>query len=128
VFGNVLSQSGAFWWSPEHNGGVCGGRCPEKRGRRPDPDSEDSRTEGNWLVQQFITSRKLPVRFYLEAGTFEVDKDGTGGNILEATRTLRDVLRAKGYEVHYQQSVNGHSDLSWRGTFADGLIALLGRP
>jgi enterochelin esterase-like enzyme len=67
------------------------------------------------------------VRFYLQAGSFEVDKEGTGGNILEATRALRDVLTAKGYEVHFQQFVGGHDDLSWRGTFADGLIGLLGK-
>jgi len=35
-------------------------------------------------------------------------------------------LLAKGYEVHYQQFVGGHDYLSWRGTFADGLIALIG--
>jgi enterochelin esterase family protein len=39
---------------------------------------------------------------------------------------LRDVLLAKGYEVHYQQFVGGHDGLSWRGLFADGLIELLG--
>jgi enterochelin esterase-like enzyme len=127
VFGNVLIQSGAFWWSPEHNGGVCASKCPESGGRRPDPDSRDSRTEGNWIATQFVTSPRLPVRFYLEAGTFEADQDNTGGNILETTRTLRDVLMAKGYEVHYQQSVSGHDNPNWRGTFADGLIALLGR-
>jgi len=38
------------------------------------------------------------------------------------------VLLSKGYEVHFQQFVSGHDDLSWRGTFADGLIALLGDP
>lgn len=128
VFGNVFSQSGAFWWSPEHSGGVCASTCPEDGGRRPDPDGKDSRTEGNWMARQFVISPKLPVRFFLEAGTFEVDRQRTGGDILEATRTLRDVLLAKGYEVHYQQFVSGHDDLSWRGTFADGLIALLGHP
>ena len=128
VFGNVFSQSGAFWWSPEHSGGVCASKCPEDGGRRSDPDGMDSRTEENWIAKQFVTSPKLPVRFFLEAGTFEVDKQGTGGDILEATRTLRDMLLAKGYEVHFQQFVSGHDDLSWRGTFADGLITLLGQP
>jgi enterochelin esterase-like enzyme len=128
VFGNVFSQSGAFWWSPEHSGGVCASKCPEDGGRRTDPDSEDSRTEGNWIAKQFVISPKLPVRFFLEAGTFEVDRERTGTEILEATRTLRDVLLAKGYEVHFQQFVSGHEELSWRGTFADGLITLLGQP
>jgi enterochelin esterase-like enzyme len=27
VFGNVISQSGSFWWAPDHNGGYCGGIC-----------------------------------------------------------------------------------------------------
>jgi enterochelin esterase family protein len=66
------------------------------------------------------------LRFHLAAGTFESDKNGGGGEILETTRHLRDVLLAKGYEVHYQQFVGGHDGLSWRGMFADGLIALLG--
>jgi enterochelin esterase family protein len=39
---------------------------------------------------------------------------------------MRDVLLAKGYEVHYQQFAGGHDYLSWRGTFADGLIDLIG--
>jgi len=128
VFGNVFSQSGAFWWSPEHSGGVCASKCPEDGGRRSDPDGMDSRTEEDWIAKQFVTSPKLPVRFFLEAGTFEVDKEGTGGDILEATRTLRDMLLAKGYEVHFQQFVSGHDDLSWRGMFADGLITMLGQP
>ncbi len=125
VFGNVLSESGAFWWSPEHNGGVCGPRCPDAGGVGGD-DSLDSATEGNFLVRQFLASPKLPARFYLTAGTFEIDRYGQGGDILETTRQLRDVLLAKGYDVHYQQFVGGHDGLSWRGMFADGLIALLG--
>jgi enterochelin esterase family protein len=36
------------------------------------------------------------------------------------------VLLAKGYEVHYQQFNSGHDYLTWRGTLADGLIALVG--
>jgi enterochelin esterase-like enzyme len=125
VFGNVLSRSGAFWWSFEHNGGVCGSRCPESGGRGGD-GSRDTTTEGNFMVKQFLASPKLPLRFYLAAGTFEFDRNGGGGEILEGTRHLRDVLLAKGYQVHYQQFVGGHDGLSWRGALADGLINLLG--
>src|SRR5688572_9725604 len=125
VFGNVLSLSGAYWWSFEHHGGVCGPRCPDSGGRGGD-ESNDSTTEGNSLVKDFIASPKLPLRFYLAAGTFEIDREGTGGNILEATRHLRDVLRAKGYDVHYQQFVGGHDGVSWRGLLADGLMVLFG--
>jgi enterochelin esterase-like enzyme len=125
VFGNVLSQSGAFWWSFEHNGGVCGARCPETAGRGGD-GARDTMTEGNFMVKEFLASPKLSLRFYLAAGAFEYDREAGGGDILETTRTLRDVLLAKGYEVHYQQFVGGHDGLSWRGVLADGLIALLG--
>jgi len=109
VFGNVISQSGAFWWAPDHY---------------PIPDST---TEPNWMAKQFVISPKLPLRFYLEAGTFETDRDGNGGQILEPTRHLRDVLLAKGYDVHYQQFVGGHDGLTWQGSLADALIALLGQ-
>lgn len=125
VFGNVLSLSGAFWWSFEHNGGVCGSRCPESGGTGGDY-SKDGTTEGNFIAKEFLASRKLPLRFYLTAGTFELDREGTGGGILETTRQLRDVLLAKGYDVRYEQFVGGHDGLSWRGLLADGLIALLG--
>ena len=86
----------------------------------------DATTEGNFLVREFLATPKLPLRFYLTAGTFEIDRDGGGGNILESTRHLRDVLLAKGYDVRYHQFVGGHDGLSWRGALGDGLIALLG--
>jgi len=63
----------------------------------------------------------------LDVGTFEADFWGNGGYNLETTRHMRDVLRAKGYEVHYQEFAGGHEYLNWRGTLADGLIALIGK-
>jgi enterochelin esterase-like enzyme len=128
VFGNAMSVSGAFWWSPEHHRGICGARCPDSGGLKSD-DFTDGTTEGNFLVKQFLASSKLPLRFYLTAGTFEIDRFGEGGGgILEMTRHLRDVLLAKGYEVHYRQFHGGHDSHPWRGAFADGLIALLSPP
>jgi enterochelin esterase-like enzyme len=110
VFTNVLCQSGSFWWAPDHSGAIPDGVV----------------TETGWMAKQFIASSKLPLRFYLDAGSFEFDSNGTGGGILETSRNMRDVLLAKGYEVHYQQFVGGHDYLSWRGTFADGLMDLIG--
>lgn len=113
LFGNVLCQSGDFSWSPDHQHAM---------GRLAGP-----MTETGWLAKQFIASPVLPIRFYLDAGVFEVDQFGTGGMILETSRTMRDVLLAKGYSVTWTQFVGGHDYLSWRGTFAEGLIALQGR-
>jgi enterochelin esterase-like enzyme len=107
---NVLCQSGSFWWAPDHSGAIPDGVV----------------TETGSMAKQFIASPKLPLRFYLDAGSFEFDSNGTGGGILETSRDMRDVLLAKGYEVHYQQFVGGHDYLSWRGTFADGLLDLIG--
>jgi enterochelin esterase-like enzyme len=108
IFGNVLCQSGSFWWAPDHRFGG------------------DPLTETNWLAKQFIESPKLPIRFYMDAGLFEVDFSGSGGAILEPSRQMRDVLLAKGYEVHYKEFASGHDYLNWRGTLADGLIRLTG--
>jgi len=105
TFGNILCQSGSFWWSAP----------------KPEPYAEP-----NFLAKEFVKSPKLPLRFYMDAGSFEVDMNGGGGSILEPSRHMRDVLLAKGYEVHYQEFVGGHDYLSWRGTLADGLIALVG--
>ncbi len=125
VFGNVLSVSGAFWWSPEHNGGICAGACQDPAGK-PAVSNRDATTESNWIAQLALKQPAAPVRFYLAAGTFEFDRDGTAGGILEETRHLRDILRAKNYQVIYQQFVGGHDGLSWPGAMANGLQRLLG--
>ncbi len=101
VFGNVLSQSGSYWWSP--------------------PGEEDQ-----WLTRQFVAVRTLPVRFFLGAGLFESGRGGQPG-ILETNRHLRDVLRAKGYLVTHREVAGGHDYLSWRGTLSDGLLELIGK-
>lgn len=104
VFGLVLSQSGSFWYEPTHS----------------------EFAEPNWLAREFANSKLLPFRFYLDAGVYEVDFSGEGGNILIPNRELRDVLWAKGYSVTYQEFAGEHDPINWRGLLADGLIALLG--
>lgn len=104
VFGNVLSQSGAFW--------------PGKD--RSDPNHE-------WLTQQFQSSPKIPIRFVLQVGVLETGEPTplNGPSILKTNRHLRDVLNAKGYEVEYSEVAGGHEPLSWRGGIAEGLMRLI---
>ena len=124
VFGKVLSMSGAFWWSPEHNGGICAGACPDPNGE-PAFTNRDATTEPNWLAQLALKQPAARAQFYLAAGTFEFDASGTAAGILEENRHLRDILRARNYPVVFHQFVGGHDDLSWRGLLGDGLLSLL---
>ena len=106
IFGNVISLSGAFFW-------------------RPEDDHEDE-----WLGRQYAASPKLPLNFYLEAGLLETEIGSAGlgwYNILLTTRHMRDVLQAKGYPVHYSEFSGGHNPMNWQGTFANALLALLGK-
>ena len=106
VFGNVLSQSGSYWWYPRYDL----------------VDEASFPAHWNWLPRQFATRPKLPLRFYLDVGTWE------GPAMLTPNRTFRDILRAKGYEVSYREFVGAHTYLNWRATFPDGLISLVGTP
>ena len=49
-------------------------------------------------------------------------------NQLVANRHLRDVLRAKGYRVHYAEHGGKHDHAAWRDSFAEGLLALAAQP
>lgn len=103
-FGHVLAQSGAFLWG--------GGSRAEEPGT---------------LIREYARDPKLPVRFYLDCGTREtLVPPGWGASLQAGARHFRDVLLAKGYPVSYAEFEGGHDYACWRGTLADGLLALLG--
>jgi enterochelin esterase-like enzyme len=117
VFGNVLSQSGAFGWKP------------------------DGEKEWEWLNRQFAASPRLPLRFSFEAGSMEGTwwwrdlmaqlPNAPPANLIDPTllatnRNLRDTLQSKGYSVHYSEFNGNHTLFNWRGTLASHLIALVG--
>ena len=67
------------------------------------------------------------MRFYVDVGLLETRRAyADGPSHITANRHLRDVLRAKGYAVHYAEYNGGHDYLCWQGTLADGLLALCG--
>jgi len=117
VFGNVLSQSGAFAWKP------------------------DGEKEFEWLNRQFAASPRLPLRFSFEAGLLEGTwwwrdlmaqlPNAPPANLIDPTLlaancNLRDTLQSKGYSVHYTEFNGNHTLFNWRGTLASHLIALVG--
>jgi enterochelin esterase family protein len=102
VFGNVLSQSGSFNYTPKSAGA----------------QDSDYYYETGWLIRQFVRAPVLPLRFYLQVGRFE----GLSG----PNRHLRDILEAKGYQVTFAEYSGNHDYLSWRDSLGEGLIALFG--
>ena len=115
LYGNVLSQSGSFGWGP---------------GSEPGKPRSEWHVDWQWLARQYMSAATLPLRFYLEAGLFEtalVNPDvPRESDLLLANRRMHEVLVEKGYEVRYSEFDGGHDYACWRGSLADGLIALLG--
>ena len=103
VFGRVLSQTGWFRWHPES-----------------DPEHE-------WLTREFSASPVKSVRFYLDVGLLENARMLDGGpSQLVVNRHMRDVLRAKGYEVIYREYSGGHDYSSIQNPLFDALPLILG--
>lgn len=100
VFGNAISMSGSYWWSPE-------GVVPET----------------NWMADRILAAPDLPIRAYIAAGHFEYAKGGDG-DIRESSRLLYGVMRAKGYDVTWAEFSGGHDSFAWRGVLGQGLLAL----
>ncbi len=114
TFGNVLSQSGSYWWKPDPMNAerdVVLGDAPEWA----------------WLPSRVATMPVAPVRFWMEVGRLENRASSDGmPSMVASNRHMRDVLVSRGYAVTYREYSGGHDYVWWRSTLADGLIALLG--
>ena len=97
VFGNVIAQSGSFYRA-------SGGDEPE------------------WVARRLAASQRLPLRFNLSIGRFETAAiPNRDPSMLTASRHLRDVLKAKGYDVAYQELSSGHEHVAWRAILGDAI-------
>ena len=101
IFGNVLSQSGAFWWNKDQFS--------------PEP----------WLVRQFEALRTCSTQFYLDVGDQEIDVYKKNQmSMVDVNRYFCKILEEKGSRVAYYEFAGGHDYKCWRKTFAIGLMAL----
>lgn len=99
LFGNVISQSGSFGWSPT-----------------PGPFRVTNADSG-YLIKRMAETPREKLRFYLDAGLWE------GGGMLSSNRLMRSVLVGKGYDVTYREAPGTHSSYYWMLRLPDGLVA-----
>jgi len=114
AFGNVLSESGAFWRGLGNSAAYWG-----------DHNRDD--TDRVWFSREAASAPRVPVRFYLTVGTLE--RSGAFGegaiSMVHVNRLVRDVLIAKGYDVTYREISGGHDPYNWEIALPAALETLL---
>jgi enterochelin esterase family protein len=113
LFGNVISQSGSFGWSPPQPGAAS-----PPAAATPAP-FRGTNAESGWLIKRVAETPRRKIRFYLDAGTWE------GGGMLSSNRLMKSVLSGKGYDVVYREAPGTHSSYYWMLRLPDGLAAAL---
>jgi enterochelin esterase family protein len=115
AFGNVLSQSGAFWRGLGNTAAYWS-----------DLNRDDA--DRVWFAREVGSTPGVPVRFYLTVGTLE--RGGSFGegaiSMVHVNRQVRDVLIAKGYDVTYREVSGGHDPFNWESGLPAALETLLG--
>lgn len=99
IFGNVLSQSGLYWY------------------KRDDYKSEDKL----WIINEFASIERLPIKFYINVGDIEPKI-----SMIDTNVQFSEALKKLGYKVKFETFGSGHDYLCWGETLADGLKYLLG--
>lgn len=103
LFGNSLSMSGSYWWSPDRS------------------DMAD-----NYVARQVAKQPRKPVRFFLATGQFETARGPDFSGIQIPNRHLKDVLVAKNYDIILREYPAAHDMFAWREILPQGLITLIG--
>jgi enterochelin esterase family protein len=116
VIGNVIAQSGAFWRGIGHTASYW---------------ADQAHAGGREGLASYIASSAgpaVPVRFVLTIGRLERGRafDPDLISMLHASRHVRDVLQAKGYEVTLHESNGGHDPYNWEASLPVALVTLLG--
>lgn len=105
LFGNVLSQSGAFWRGAEGSNG----------------------SPYEWLTTQIAANPERDVNFFLDVGALEdhATLGGSGPNFRAASRRFRDALKSKGYKFTYTEVPGGrHAPEYWKKRLPVAIVTL----
>ncbi len=73
------------------------------------------------VASAFSEGRRLPLRIYLDVGTYDIPM------LIPMVRKLRQTLAEQGYEVRYQEFPEGHSWGNWRAHLDDILLWFFGQ-
>ncbi|MFT4136528.1 alpha/beta hydrolase-fold protein [Microbacterium sp.] len=98
VFGNAIGQSGSYWHGQSATGWDDYGH----------------------LMAEIATGARVDVAFALDVGSLE-------GDMVPASRHLRDVLVARGHHVDYREFEGCHSWACWEHSLLDALVAITAR-
>jgi len=105
-FGNFISLSGSYWWSPEPN----------------------SNPETPYIAQE-IRSAAPDLRAFIAAGRYETSRNADDVGILESSHQVWRAMQDGGSDMSIWKTYEGGHDYAvWRGALMDGLIALFGNP
>lgn len=104
IFGNVLSQSGSYWY------------------KRDDYKCSEEEKDKLWMTSEFEKANHLPLKFYINVGKIEPKVSMIDTNI-----QFKNDLINMGYDVKFELFKSGHDYWYWGETIANGLIFLLGK-
>lgn len=104
VFGNVLANSGSFWWKP---------------------DSDD---QWEWLTREVAANGVAsPFRIFAMAGTLEKSTPSGAPGVYAPSRRMMGLLRAAGCQVKFRGYAGGH-DSSLNARFLPEAFTFLFAP
>jgi len=82
------------------------------------------RNDDGWIIRRFLEKPRQPLRFFIGVGRFDTS---LWTDRLVNNRRFRDMLRGKGYRVHYAEANGGHDELLFQWGYAEGLAAVTAR-
>ncbi|MFT4796805.1 MAG: enterochelin esterase family protein [Candidatus Azotimanducaceae bacterium] len=105
--GNVISQSGSFWWGTGY-----------PIGEAVNPSTADYQRQ--LMIKTIASTDRLPLRVWLEVGKLEPNE------LIESNRLMRDALQEKNYDMVYHEFGGTHQFSHWQTSLPLALMHMMG--